>query len=616
MEKNPRERGAEKPRLGRWKTLFFSMLGALAFLALAVGAAAAQVPAANEPAGEGSPNPVPPAADIPGPGTAGKAADQEEEIAFSQAELDQMLAPIALYPDSLLAQILVAATYPLEVVAAHRWSEANPELEGQEAVEAVAEKEWDPSVKALVAFPNLLARMDEDLEWTQRLGDAFLVQEEEVLGTIQALRKRADEAGNLTSLDHLDVRREREVIYLQPANPRVVYVPYYRSTVVYGDWWWSSHPPVYWGPPVSSYAVYYSGGTRFVWSRGYRVAPSYFHRTCDWPRRQIVVVREHHHHHDTRFRTGSGFVSHDGVQRWRHEPAHRRGVSYRSEALKHRYGRWTASRVVDTPIVEPTQRDEYDRRSRGWRNHSRSGTRTREMLASEERISSGARRHTNSRNPHEDRERTRVRVTPPPVIHRERRDQDRSRWRASEGVNRPVPPVRADSFRSRVGPVGRLPTSRAAERMRNQVAPERVTARAQARQERERLRGQMERPAPAFRAPPRAQIQADRSWSRSARPRTSSRDASHVQNVTTAPPPPPEANRSSRPKTNHHDGRAVPRVPARLQREISARSTERASAEPRVERRSRAEARRSPSADPRRSSGRNRRAPSGQDAPE
>ena len=110
---------------------------------------------------------------------------------YTQAELDQMLAPIALYPDALLSQILLAATRPLEVVEAARWSRANPELQGDEAVQAVQREYWDPSVKSLVAFPQLLARMDEKLEWTKALGDAFFVQEPVVMETIQELRRRA-----------------------------------------------------------------------------------------------------------------------------------------------------------------------------------------------------------------------------------------------------------------------------------------------------------------------------------------------------------------------------------------------------------------------------------------
>ena len=175
-------------------------------------------------------------------------AQDEEVPLFSQAELDQMLAPIALYPDQLLAQILMAATYPLEVVQAARWSREHPGLKGQDAVRAVQDKGWDPSVKSLVAFPNLLAQMDADLDWTERLGDAFLAQQQQVTDTVQQLRQRAYEAGNLRSSPQVDVTREREIIVVRPARPDVIYVPYYDPYVVYGRWWWPYYRPVYWRP--------------------------------------------------------------------------------------------------------------------------------------------------------------------------------------------------------------------------------------------------------------------------------------------------------------------------------------------------------------------------------
>ena len=133
------------------------------------------------------------------------AAVAQNRPAFSPEELDQMLAPIALYPDSLLSQILMAATYPLEVVQAARWSRANSQLKGQDAVRAVEPMDWDPSVKSLVAFPQILHRMDEQLDWTQRLGEAFLEQEPHVMDAIQGLRQRAERAGNLRSNEQMRV---------------------------------------------------------------------------------------------------------------------------------------------------------------------------------------------------------------------------------------------------------------------------------------------------------------------------------------------------------------------------------------------------------------------------
>ncbi|TVR51745.1 MAG: DUF3300 domain-containing protein [Puniceicoccaceae bacterium] len=262
---------------------------------------------------------------------------------FTQAELDQMLAPIALYPDVLLAQILIAATYPLEVVQAARWSRANPGLEGEVAVNAASNQDWDLSVKSLVAFPRLLQQMDDDLGWTQRIGDAFLMQEEQVMDTIQHLRERARIAGTLEKLENVRVQRTREVIIIEPANPRVVYVPYYRPTVVYGSWWWPAHPPVYWSAPPGFY-----GASHIYWGRSITIHSGFYWCSWDWPRRQIVVVHprprvhrpvtviEHHHHHH--------------YHRWRHDPWHRRGVAYRNQELAREFAR---PRTDTPPIASP-----------------------------------------------------------------------------------------------------------------------------------------------------------------------------------------------------------------------------------------------------------------------
>lgn len=154
-----------------------------------------------------------------------------------------MLAPIALYPDPLLTQILMASTYPLEVIQAARWSKANPNLQGDQAVQAVADKPWDPSVKSLVAFPQLLLMMDEKLDWMERLGGAFLAQESQVMDTIQQLRQKASAAGHLQSNEQIQVQPQGQTIVIQPTNPQVIYVPYYDPMVVYGPWWWPGSPP-------------------------------------------------------------------------------------------------------------------------------------------------------------------------------------------------------------------------------------------------------------------------------------------------------------------------------------------------------------------------------------
>lgn len=254
-----------------------------------------------------------------------------EAGAFSQAELDQMLAPIALYPDSLLSQVLVAATYPLEVVEAARWSRQNPRLKGEEAVAAVANRGWDPSVQALVAFPEILAQMDEDLEWTRRLGDAMLYQESMVMDSVQFLRARADAAGHLESTEHVRVIREEKFIVIEPAQPRVVYVPYYDPWVVYGTWWRPAYPPVVWARP----SFYFYGHSGFYWGPAVHLTPGFFYTGFYWPQRTVVIVNTPRYYSPPRHR--GSYVHYKPGQRWTHNPAHRRGVDYRHREVRERY---------------------------------------------------------------------------------------------------------------------------------------------------------------------------------------------------------------------------------------------------------------------------------------
>ncbi len=259
-------------------------------------------------------------------------ADVTPESLYTQAELDQMLAPIALYPDELLAQVLMAATYPLEVVQAARWSRANPQLGGEDAVRAVEDMDWDPSVKSLVAFPQVLAMMDEQLEWTERLGEAFLGDESRAADSVQRLRRAAWEAGNLRSSDEVAVTSDGGEILIAPSAPEVVYVPYYDPNVVYGTWWWPEAPPVYWAP----WPGYVWVSPYFAWSIGIPVGIDFFYGGFDWRRHHVRVHdrRPFYAHPDRDWRSGD----------WRHDPDHRRGVPYRNPLLRTEYGVWPGGR--------------------------------------------------------------------------------------------------------------------------------------------------------------------------------------------------------------------------------------------------------------------------------
>ena len=250
-----------------------------------------------------------------------------ELIELDQAQLDQILAPIALYPDTLLSHILVASTYPLEVIQAARWRSANEDLDEQQALNAVDDKDWDPSVKALVPFSDLLHRLSEDLDWLQSLGSAFLVNEQQILSSVQNLRQKAYEQGNLADNDYVNVEQEDDQIVIETVRKEVVYVPYYDTRIIYGNWWWNNHQPYYWHHPRHSI---YSAG--LYWGRGFNIRPSFYFGGFHWRNRHIVA---NYHYNSHANRNWSNY--HDRRQsvrvkeypRWSHNQQHRRGAQYR-----------------------------------------------------------------------------------------------------------------------------------------------------------------------------------------------------------------------------------------------------------------------------------------------
>jgi hypothetical protein len=191
----------------------------------------------------------------------------------SNQQLDSLTAPIALYPDALLAQVLMAATFPQDVDAAAAWSKANTQYKGDDAVKAVASEPWDPSVQSLVAFPQVLATMASKPDWVTQLGNAFLAQPNDVMDSVQRLRKQAQSAGNLKSSEQQKVIVEQNTIQIEPANPQVVYVPTYNPTVVYGTWPYPAYPPVY-VPPPPGYALASGFMTGLAFGAGIAVANS------------------------------------------------------------------------------------------------------------------------------------------------------------------------------------------------------------------------------------------------------------------------------------------------------------------------------------------------------
>jgi len=204
---------------------------------------------------------------------------QAQARPYNQAELDALVAPVALYPDAVLSNILVASTYPDDVRQAAEWSRANAQLAGEDSVRAAEPMQWHPSVKALVAYPDLLARMYDSPQWVADLGTAFREYEPYVMDTVQALRRRAQLNGSLQSNDQYIVQQQGQDIAVYPAQPQVVYVPYYDPYVVYGTWWWPAYRPVFWRPWHPRPAVF--------------VSAAFVSRSVDWHQRHVVQAGFH-----------------------------------------------------------------------------------------------------------------------------------------------------------------------------------------------------------------------------------------------------------------------------------------------------------------------------------
>jgi hypothetical protein len=228
---------------------------------------------------------------------------------FSNEQVDQLTAQIALYPDSLLSQVLMASTYPADVAAAAKWSREHPDAKGDDAVQMVQDRDWDPSVASLVAFPQVIVTMGEKPDWVKDLGDAFLAQPDDVMNSVQRLRASAQKAGNLKSNEQMNVRVETappaeprvtvvqqaapppQVIYIEPAQPQVVYVPSYDPAYVYGTWPYPSYPPVYVPPPPGywwSAAVGGAVATGIAWGVSYAVRDSLW-GGCNWWHRDVNI---------------------------------------------------------------------------------------------------------------------------------------------------------------------------------------------------------------------------------------------------------------------------------------------------------------------------------------
>ena len=251
----------------------------------------------------------------------------QQAPSLTQQQLDPLVAPIALYDDALLADVLTASTYPLEVVEAQRWTAdpTNAALQGDALTSALAAKDWDPSVKALVPFPEVLQMMDSHLEWTERLGEAFLAQQGDVMDAVQTMRHRAKVQGTLKSSPQQAVASDGDDVTISPPPSDIIYVPTYDPWCAYGAWPYPIYGPYYYSPWVGycgpdDYGLAFGVGIFLPW--GYWDW-GYF----DWRGHQLRINRGRY----DQFRSGHepAVPSHQGSEVWQHDPSHRAGVPYR-----------------------------------------------------------------------------------------------------------------------------------------------------------------------------------------------------------------------------------------------------------------------------------------------
>ncbi len=275
--------------------------------------------------------------------------------AFSADQLDDLVAPIALYPDPLVSQILVAATYPLEIVEAFQFQQKNPSLTGPALTDAASQQNWDPSIQALVIFPDVLKRLNDDVTWTTNLGNAFLAQQQDVMDAIQRMRQSAQQAGKLNAPPQEMITNDGGYIEIEPSDPDVMYVPVYDPVWIWGPAAWYPYPHWYWPPVTYRLPGFYFGfggpirvglffgGGWHGWG-GWGWHPG-------WGNRTVVVNNTFIHQNNF----NSGRLAAHGVSTWQHDPTHREGVPYANPRMQTEFRNNVRQAVAPRSIPEPAR---------------------------------------------------------------------------------------------------------------------------------------------------------------------------------------------------------------------------------------------------------------------
>jgi len=286
-------------------------------------------------------------------------------------QLDSLVAPIALYPDPMLAQVLAASTYPLELIQLQQWLAKHKDLKDKALADAVAKQPWDPSVQALAALPEVVKRLADDIQWTTDLGNAFLAQQSDVMEAVQRMRKKAQDGGNLKSNEQQKVEtkvvEKKEVIIIEQSNPQVVYVPSYNPTVVYGPPVYP-YPPVYYPPPgyyAAGMAISFGVGVAMgaMWSGGWGY-------NCGWGGNNNVTINNNNNfNRNTNVQggnrnqvnpQGNRGQGNRGGGSWQHNPQHRGGTPYGDRNTANKFGGTTRGASVSDRQAQ-ARRDQSNR---------------------------------------------------------------------------------------------------------------------------------------------------------------------------------------------------------------------------------------------------------------
>ena len=274
----------------------------------------------------------------------GQLTTEDQTPKIPNEKLDALVAPIALYPDPLLAQTLAASTYPLEVIQLQQWMGNNKHLQGQALADAVEKQAWDPSVQATAAFPDVVKLLGDNVAWSMDLGNAFLAQQADVMDAVQRMRAKAQDKGNLTSgaqqtVETQTVEGGEQVIVIEPADPETVYVPSYNPTVVYGDIGYA-YPAMYYSAPG-----YYATGTALVFGVGVVLGAAWrggWGYNCGWAHGDININNNNKYvknsNRNINISSGNRPSQQPGGGKWQHNPQHRGGAPYGDKGTANKYG--------------------------------------------------------------------------------------------------------------------------------------------------------------------------------------------------------------------------------------------------------------------------------------